>query len=233
MPSDVSSMPPVVFDPNRHAAAKLLHLVMADGPLPDGAATPARLMQFSGEVDQVCAFEGGVLVGLGDGSDRLAAGAAAARLAEGDYKFAPGTDLEPHALAFALGAYRFRRYREGPTPPTLVIDDEALALRVQREAATIALGRDLINTPAEDMGPDQLEEEAARLASQHGAQLSVHKGSGFQDEFPLIHAVGRAAHSEPRLMELTWSGGDAMHFTLVGKGVCFDTGGLNLKPGRP
>ncbi|MEM1379575.1 MAG: leucyl aminopeptidase family protein [Pseudomonadota bacterium] len=226
---------PIQSNAERAAKATPIHLLRRDEPLPEHAQRTAELAQFSGELDQVCPFSGGVLVGAGDGSDPLALGAASMRLPAGDYTLAAspnGMSRDLCLLGFALGAYRYTRYREAPAPPVLLVEDADEAERISREAASAALGRDLINTPAEDMGPDALEGAVADLAEAHGADFRVFKGEGFDAQFPLIHAVGRAADQEPRLMELQWSGGAGPALALIGKGVCFDSGGLNLKPGK-
>ena len=226
---------PVLAAADRLQAATPLFLLGPDDPLPEGGEGPARMMRFAGELDQVCAFAGGVLVGAGDGSEPLALGAASMKLGAGDYRIArlpDGFDERSAALGFALGAYRFSRYRDDEAPPVLIVDEASLAVATCREADSIAFGRDLINTPAEDMGPDAVEEVALDLGRTFGAEVTVHRGDGFAEAFPLIHAVGRAAAIAPRLVELTWSGGDRFNLALVGKGVCFDSGGLNLKPGK-
>ena len=95
----------------------------------------------------------------------------------------------------------------------------------------VYLARDLINTPANDMGPAELEEAARTLAARHGASLRSIVGDDLADrEFPLIHAVGRAAARAPRLIDVSWGDAAAPKITLIGKGVCFDTGGLDIKP---
>ncbi|MEM9839836.1 MAG: leucyl aminopeptidase family protein [Pseudomonadota bacterium] len=226
--------PVLVADPSRLAKATPVYLLLRDDPLPDDAVETARLAKFGGEIGQTCAFSGGYLVGAGGGEDPLALGAAGSSLPAGDYKLAlhpEGFDLDLSALAFALGTYRFAKYREAVEPPVLVLEDASQAEAIAREAASAAFGRDLINTPAEEMGPDGLEEAARALAAAHGAGVTVYQGDGFAEGFPLIHAVGRAAEKAPRLIVVNWSGGDGPNLALIGKGVCFDTGGLNLKPG--
>jgi leucyl aminopeptidase len=179
---------------------------------------------------------GGVLFGLeaaGDIKDPFLPGRLAQLLPDGVYRFAS----EPHdarlaALAFALGLYRFTRYRKAEArkinldlPQSLDRDD------LDRVVEAVTLARDLINTPANDMGPAELEEAARSLAARHGAAIKAIVGDDLlAQNFPLIHAVGRAAAGAPRLIDMTW--GDAGHprVTLVGKGVCFDTGGLDIKP---
>ncbi|TXN54916.1 leucyl aminopeptidase family protein, partial [Methylobacterium sp. WL18] len=101
---------------------------------------------------------------------------------------------------------------------------------VERVAAAVAMGRDLINTPANDLGPAEIEAAARALAERHGASIEVTQGEALAKAFPLIHAVGVASPRAPRLIDLTWGPADAPRVTLVGKGVAFDTGGLDIKP---
>lgn len=179
----------------------------------------------------------GVLYGL-DGADAKRAdpfgvGKLPTLLPEGTYRFAaPPPDPALATLAWLLGAYRFECYRKPAgklvrlTPPEGVDLDE-----VSRVARAVALGRDLVNTPTNDLGPDGLETGARDLAERHGAKIgSVVGDELLAQNFPLIHAVGRAASTPPRLIDLTWGDPDAPRITVVGKGVAFDTGGLNLKP---
>ena len=154
------------------------------------------------------------------------------RLPGGVYRFAN----EPHdtrlaALAFALGTYRFARYRKAERPQAQLdlpqgIDRDELEYTV--EAVTLA--RDLINTPANDMGPAELEQAVRAMGGRHGADVGAIVGDDLLTEnFPLIHAVGRAAEQPPRLIDLQWGDVTRPRVTLVGKGVCFDTGGLDIK----
>jgi leucyl aminopeptidase len=160
--------------------------------------------------------------------------AAASALPEGVYRL---HGLEPgrvgeEALGWLLAGYVFDRYRtQNPATARLIAPEGVDAARLEVMAAGEALTRDLINTPASDMGPDDLEAACAGLAAEHCARVTTVKGVALLEQnFPMIHAVGRASAQEPRLIEMTW--GDAgPALTLVGKGVCFDTGGLNLKPG--
>lgn len=225
----------ILSDSSRLQEATPIYLLTRGDPLPKGAEKAARLSNFAGEPEQVAVFEGGILLGAGDGRDPMVLGAASMKFPSGDYRLAQkpdGLDLEASALAFALGAYRFTRYRKAQEPAKLIVEDPALAQAVSREASTAAFGRDLINTPAEEMGPDDLEAVARQLASEHGAEIRVHKGEAFAEDFPLINAVGRAADIRPRLIEINWMGGGPHRLALVGKGVCFDSGGLNIKPGK-
>jgi leucyl aminopeptidase len=179
----------------------------------------------------------GALFGLGDdkGENPFLPGLLPGVLPAGTWRFANAPqDARLAALAFALGAYRFARYRK-PKDKTvrLVLPDGIDGAELTRIADGVTLVRDLINTPANDMGPAELEAAARALAKQHGAKvLSIVGNDLLKRNFPLIHAVGRAADESraPRLIELRWGKAGDPKVTLVGKGVCFDTGGLDLKP---
>ncbi len=115
--------------------------------------------------------------------------------------------------------------------PRLVPPDHIDLVRIKTLAAGVTLGRDLINTPANDLGPDALEVAAVTLAAEFGAEAAITLGDDLlKENFPLIHAVGRAAEKPPRLVDFSWGPEGAPKVTLVGKGVCFDTGGLDIKP---
>jgi leucyl aminopeptidase len=179
---------------------------------------------------------GGILFGLENGSDAkdlFLPGRLPQQLPSGVYRFANDPhDARLAALAFALGAYRFTRYHKSEgrkikldLPQSLDRDD------LERLVEAVTLVRDLINTPANDMGPADLEEAARTLAAKHGACVRATVGDDLlRENFPLIHAVGRAAVRQPRLIDLTWGETDHPRVTLVGKGVCFDSGGLDIKP---
>ncbi|RME18768.1 MAG: leucyl aminopeptidase family protein [Alphaproteobacteria bacterium] len=143
-----------------------------------------------------------------------------------------GDALDEALLGWLLAGYRFDRYRKMQPPGARLIAPEgADAARLEAIAAGEALTRDLINTPASDMGPDELEAAARKLAVAHGASVETITGDALLAEgLPMIHAVGRASTRAPRLIDLAW-GRRGPNLTLVGKGVCFDTGGLDLKPG--
>jgi len=166
--------------------------------------------------------------------DRFALAAAMPKLAPGTYCIDSGIaadQLEQEALGWLLACYSFDRYHENSAErPTLVAPDGLDAARVNILAEAEFLTRDLINTPASDMGPDALETAARSLAETHAAKITVTTGEALLDQnFPMIHTVGRAADRAPRLIDMSW-GTSGPRLTLVGKGVCFDTGGLNLKP---
>ncbi|MGR3714265.1 MAG: leucyl aminopeptidase family protein [Shimia sp.] len=181
------------------------------------------------------------VAGYGDATTRARGrfplAAIAATLPSGTYALAndlPWGDLETECVGWLLAGYIFDRYKKkSASGAHLVCPDAIDATRVEAIAAGEALTRDLINTPASDMGPQDLEAATRALATDFDASLSVITGDALLDQnFPMIHTVGRAAapHRAPRLLDLTW-GEAGPTLTLVGKGVCFDTGGLNLKPG--
>ncbi len=154
-------------------------------------------------------------------------------LPDGVYRFGNDAhDTRLAALAFALGSYRFTRYRRANGNKVQLVPPQHLDRSdLTRAIEAVTLARDLINTPANDMGPAELEEATRALAARHNAAVRTVLGKDLLTEnFPLIHAVGRASASEPRLVELTWGETDHPRITLVGKGVCFDSGGLDIKP---
>ncbi|MCL6608117.1 MAG: leucyl aminopeptidase family protein, partial [Geminicoccaceae bacterium] len=129
------------------------------------------------------------------------------------------------ALGWALACYRFERYRKpGDPPPRLAVPDAAARSRAEVVAGAIGFARDLVNTPANDLGPAELEAAAAALALEAGAAFSSIVGEALLEQnWPLVHAVGAASPRPPRLIELVWGEPGAPKLTLVGKGVCFDT----------
>lgn len=176
-----------------------------------------------------------VLFGLdqqGSTCDTFLPGRLPELLPSGTFAFANAPhDTGLAALAWLLGSYRFTRYKPAAARAMLCAPSGIDAAALERQAAACFLARDLINTPANDMTPVALEEAACALARTHGAHVAITLGDELlAQNFPLIHAVGRAAHQPPRLVDITWGHHDAPKVTLVGKGVCFDTGGLNIKP---
>ena len=178
-----------------------------------------------------------VVFGIEDESsksrDLFRPGALPGLLPPGVYRFANAPhDVRLAALAFALGTYRFGRYRKNETPGVRLVPPDGIDVAdVARMAEAAALARDLINTPSNDMGPEELAQAAQALATRFGATFNCIVGDELvKHNFPLIHAAGMASPRAPRLIDLSW--GDPAHprVTLVGKGVCFDTGGLDLKP---
>jgi len=177
-----------------------------------------------------------ILLGIGDDTTmaEMRLGSLGASLNAGYYSFG---HLPSHlnarlaAIGWGMGAYRFDRYlSEKSDPPLLVLDDEATETEIMSSVAATALCRDLINTPAGDMGPVALEQAARDLAKTFDAEVSSIVGDDLlKENYPMIHAVGRAAHEAPRLVEIEW--GDPSHprLALIGKGITFDTGGVNMK----
>jgi len=156
-----------------------------------------------------------------------------ALLPPGVYRFANAPhDARLATLAFALGSYRFTRYRKADTPDVRLLPSEDIDVAaISRAADAASLARDLINTPSNDMGPEELARAAQDLAQRFGAAFNCIVGEDLRRQnFPLVHAVGMASPRAPRLIDLTWGDPADPKITLVGKGVCFDTGGLDLKP---
>jgi leucyl aminopeptidase len=214
--------------------------------LPDNVRTIVARAAFSGAAGDLALVpdSGGGLAGVYFGAgDTLAARAMplrglVAKLPAGDYRIADraaGLDGGQIALAWLLGAYRFDRYKQGGERASarLAAPDGADIGEASVIAAACALARDMVNTPANDMGPEIIERIALEVATAHGADVNVTRGDDLLEAgYPLVHAVGRAADPAraPRFIEIAW--GDAMHpvVVLVGKGVAFDSGGLDIKP---
>jgi len=179
---------------------------------------------------------GGILFGIeaADATvkDHFRAASLVSILPPGTYRFANAPhDARLAALSFALGSYQFTRYRKGEARDVkLVVPDGVDGDDISRVAEAVALARDLINTPSNDLGPQELEDAARKLAGEHGAKFSVTIGADIEKNFPLIHAVGMGSPRSPRLIDFTWGNANDPKVTLVGKGVCFDTGGLDIKP---
>ncbi len=193
---------------------------------------------FSGAAGALAALpdtKGGIaawVLGLGDSRDAFALAAAAEKLPAGTYRlgdvpeFCGGSNA---ALAWLMGGYGFDRYKKKTAKNArLALPAGVDGEEVSRIAENLFLARDLVNTPANDMGPAELEAAARTLAKKYGAKVSVVSGTVLTKNYPLIAAVGMGSPRAPRLIELTWGKGSLV--TLVGKGVCFDTGGLDLKP---
>lgn len=166
---------------------------------------------------------------------RFPLAAASEALPKGTYRIesgVPADQLETECFGWLMTGYAYDRYAtNSPAKVALIAPEGVDAARLEVMARAEALTRDLVNTPASDMGPDQLQEAAENLAKEFGASCEVIQGDALlQQNFPMIHTVGRAADQDPRLIDMNW-GNSGPKLTLVGKGVCFDTGGLNLKPG--
>ena len=191
-------------------------------------ASPASAVLLPGE-----AGIAGAVLGVGDRADAYAYAHAPFALPAGSsWKLANELDAASTTnlqLGWGLGSYRFARYRKPSRLPAQLLAEPAQ--EVLDVISACLRVRDWVNTPTEDMGPQQLEDAARELAQAHGGALEVITGDELLElNFPTIHAVGRASHRAPRLIVLRWGPQDAPHLALVGKGVCFDTGGLDLKP---
>ena len=174
----------------------------------------------------------GALVVLSEPSQPWDVAAAYARLPEGDWRLVPtDADAGPAALGWALASYRFDRYRKRDAKLRRLAVDAAAAARAAIVAEAVFLARDLINTPASDLGPAELAEAVEGVAERFGATCRTTVGEDLLEEsFPAVFAVGQASPRAPRVLDLAWGDADAPRVTLVGKGVCFDTGGLDIKP---
>jgi leucyl aminopeptidase len=233
------------------ASAKTVPIWFVDGAnwpqlskqLPKAAVAFAEAAGFTPGGNKYCLLPGdkglsGVLFAPDSGprAERFAAGRLVGALPKGTYSFANAPAggaqaLEDAVLGFALSTYRFARYKKASESPKLVAPKGVDAKRLERMVSAIARARDLVNTPTNDMGPEALEASALDLAKAYGAKSRVIRGAQLlKQNFPLIHAVGRAGAQEPRLVDLTWGKTSHPKITLVGKGVCFDTGGLDIKP---
>ncbi len=203
-----------------------------------------RASGFTAKPGSICLVPDGagglarVLAGLEDGADRWTAAALPAALPKGAYRLSENvspSDAAAAAFAWAIGGYRFNRYKKSAGKSAdelakLVWPEEVDRAAVKRLVGAYALARDLINTPAEDMGPAQLADAVKAVARAHKAKCSVIVGDDLlAKNFPSVHTVGRASTRPPRLIDLNW-GNSGPRLTLVGKGVCFDSGGLDLKP---
>jgi leucyl aminopeptidase len=182
---------------------------------------------------------GRVLLGLGAQAIAAAFRTAAGRLPAGDYRLEAAPEgLSPTdiAIAWGLGAYRYDRYKPAKEGPArLVLPEGASAHEARAIVHACALARDMVNTPANDMGPLQIETIAREIAEQFGAEITVATGEDLLPEgqnYPAIHAVGRAAvpHRAPRMIEIAWGELGNPQVAIIGKGIVFDTGGLDIKP---
>jgi len=164
--------------------------------------------------------------------DRFRPGQLSSQLPPGSYRFANVPhDSRLAALAFALGTYQFTRYRKAETRDVrLAVPEGVDGKDLSRIVEGVTLCRDLTNTPSNDMGPAELETAGRELAKRHRAKIQVTSGTALIRNFPLVHAVGAGSARAPRLIDMTWGKSTHPKVTLVGKGVCFDTGGLDIKP---
>jgi leucyl aminopeptidase len=243
-------MPETLIPPVAAKSATPIELVFEEA-WPDRAPDPARafaeLQDFRGQAGRLVLIADAagavarVLFGLGKRAeaDAMVLRQLPSRLPPGDYALeTPPAALRPDlaALAWSLGGYGFDRYkpRSERARPRLALPEGVDLEAVRATAHACALARDMVNTPASDMGPLQIETIAREIAEAFGARLTVTQGAELEAGYPAVHAVGRAAapHRGPRLLELGWNEArtDLPMVALVGKGVVFDTGGLDLKP---
>ncbi|WP_420137506.1 leucyl aminopeptidase family protein [Sphingomonas sp.] len=208
---------------------------------PPRARAAVEAARFEGKADSVVILPGeapeewSVAIGVEPENRLWCLAAAAAKLPEGTYRLAEGAPGDC-ALGWLLAQHRFDRYREKPEvigARVLLTSEPARIDEIVRLAEATGLVRDLVDTGAGDLGPAELADAAKAVADKHGARFSVTQGDALRDHYPMIHAVGRAATKarSPRLIEVEW--GDPAHprIAVIGKGVCFDSGGLDIKPG--
>jgi leucyl aminopeptidase len=235
-----------LLQPDRGQPAHLLQTIRAAGfdawltDQPERVRAAVLAARFRGKPGEFALLPGskpdewGAVVGLPEAASPWDLAGAAARLPEGLYRLADG-DPGAGALGWLLAHHRFDRYRREPEAVpqrVLLTPDPARIDEVVRIAEAVALTRDLVDTPAADLGPAELAAAAEAVANEQGASFSVVQGDALADGYPLVHAVGRAATRAraPRLIELTWGDPANPRVALIGKGVCFDTGGLDIKP---
>ncbi|WBO21083.1 leucyl aminopeptidase family protein [Sphingomonas abietis] len=232
--------------PDRGQPAHVLHIVRAAGfdewlnAQPERVRAAVAAASFKAKPGEFALIPGNkaddwsAALGVGDTATPWDLAPAAARLPEGHYRL-PDGHPGIAALGWLLAQHRFDRYKQAePMPQRVLLSgdpariEESVAL-----ARAVAMVRDLVDTPANDMGPAELQGAVEDVANQHGASTRTTRGDGLEQGFPMIAAVGRAAvpARAPRLVELEW--GDPAHprIAIVGKGVCFDSGGLDIKPG--
>jgi leucyl aminopeptidase len=208
----------------------------------NGDMVMAGVQDFKGQSGRILLVHNGngslarVYFGLGNVFQAASFGGLAGKVPAGDYKIVsplPKDAGNSVLSAYLLGAYIYDRYKSKPAKlARLVAPEGSDPAATSRIVGAVAMGRDLVNTPPNDMGPDALEAAAVALGHKHGAQIEVIKGDSLlAQNYPLLHAVGRGAVQEPRLVILRIGNPKDPKIALVGKGVTFDTGGLNLKPG--
>jgi leucyl aminopeptidase len=209
--------------------------------LPQRARTAVAVARFKGDPGSLVILPGdkvdewNAAIGVGEEAGPWDLAGAAQKLPEGNYRLAAKDQPGEAALGWLLAQHSFDTYRSAPKPRltrTLLTTDAVTIEETVRLAGAVAMVRDMVDTPSADMGPAELQGAAEVLAKANNAVCRVTRGDALLSDFPMIHAVGRAAarHREPRLIELEW--GDPSHprIAIVGKGVCFDSGGLDIKP---
>ena len=238
------SLPTGFATPDQAAAPHPLHVVTSAGFDAWRAAQPAAVQawlgaqRFDGSAGTAISWAdahggiAGAAIGIGDALDAHSYAHAPMALPGSDWRVATSLDADAQRalqLGWGLGCYRFDRYKAGKRVPARLVADSFDAEAFDLLAACVRV-RDRVNTPTEHMGPDELEAVARELASTHGATIAVVAGDELlARNYPAIHAVGRASHRAPRIIELGWGDAAHPHVAICGKGVCFDTGGLDLK----
>jgi leucyl aminopeptidase len=232
-------------DPANGTAPRPLHLVDRDQLAAWRGRQPPALGQwldahgFDAAAGAVLVLPGehgiaGAVLGVGDRRDPQSYAHAPFALPPGDWRVEGELDAEARRalqLGWGLGSYRYARFRTPPREPARLVVDAPDAETADLLAACLRV-RDLVNTPTEHMGPEQLHAVVEGIAQAHGARFEAVVGDELLGrDFPAIHAVGRASHRAPRLLQLQWGDASHPHVAIVGKGVCFDTGGLNIKTG--
>ena len=227
-------------------AAIPLVLVTAKGLGPWTKGQPDRVKRlvdaaaFRGDAGKTLLLHGddgalvSVLVGLGEGTDGFVLASLPGTLPPGDYRLTDvpaGLDAVTLALGWADGAYRFTKYKLADKARRLMLPAGVDQVEVDRQAEAIDWLRDLVNTPPCDLGPVEIAAEAQALAAEFGASIEITEGAALERGFPMVHAVGRGAVQPPRHIEIHWGRESDPKIAIVGKGVAFDTGGLNLKTG--
>jgi len=235
-----------LIQPDRGQNATAIHLVDKDGlekflkarSAPQRAALEAQKFEADPNGVAIIPDGDGWVVAAGVADTGKLNSWSLAKLAEtlpaGTYRLDSG-DPGPAMFGWVTGQYSYDRYRSEPSDigPRILLSGHAKSIDpILAEAEAVALVRDLVNTPAEDMGPGQVEAEVESLAKAFKAELRVTKGDMLEREFPMVHMVGRAAGRShaPRMLELEWGNAKHPRLAIVGKGVCFDSGGLDLKP---
>jgi leucyl aminopeptidase len=238
------SLPQGFARPDQAAAPHALHVVTREGFAAWRDAQPAPVQawlaaqRFDGSAGSAQSWAdadgrlAGAVIGIGDPLDAYSWSHAPTALPAGDWRVATALDADAQRalqLGWGLGCYRFDRYKPGTRTLARLVDG-ALDPEMLDVLAACVRVRDLVNTPTEDMGPDDLEAVARELATTHAATLAVVSGDDLLTQgYPAIHAVGRASHRAPRIIELAWGDPAHPHVAICGKGVCFDTGGLDIK----
>ena len=236
-----------LLQPDQGQVAHSITVATKDGfedwfkALPERARAVVLAAQFKGKAGEFVIIPGeavddwSVAIGAADAPSIWDLARAVARLPEGTYRLSDGAHGQA-ALGWLLAHYRFDRYLPSAEPMSqrvLLTPEPVTIAETVRVAQATALVRDLVNTPAADMGPADLQSAAQSIAKAHGATLTITKGHDLSAGYPMIHAVGRAAdkHHAPRLIEIEWGNPAHPRLAIIGKGISFDSGGLNIKPG--